>query len=167
MYPLGPPPLSHPTAIYTSLTYTQTQAQSTNSNANCTHPLRPHLSPRLRNATASSPPPSANVCQDHTSALALVSAYKTIQYTSDPSASTRTRSIYPTASSSSTPDPRSQKSESERTEENPDLQRALDLMDLHYGVKIRHMEHGEAELEKAREGVRKVIENLREQEKDE
>lgn len=34
-------------------------------------------------------------------------------------------------------------------------------MELHYGVKVRHVEHGEAELEKAREGVRKVVEELK------
>ncbi|KAL2219347.1 hypothetical protein M432DRAFT_347157 [Thermoascus aurantiacus ATCC 26904] len=48
--------------------------------------------------------------------------------------------------------------------QNPDLQRAKDLVELHYGVKVKHMRnHGAAvdeDLRRAREDVNRVLAEL-------
>ena len=43
--------------------------------------------------------------------------------------------------------------------EDPDLQRAMDLVDLHYGVKMKHTQE-EEELMQARREVDMVLEKL-------
>jgi hypothetical protein len=49
----------------------------------------------------------------------------------------------------------------ERNIRNPDLQRAKDLVELHYRVKLKHLEEGlGAELQKARDDVKVVCKNL-------
>ncbi|MCJ1326699.1 hypothetical protein MMC10_003364 [Thelotrema lepadinum] len=43
---------------------------------------------------------------------------------------------------------------------DPDLQRALDLVDLHYGVKEKYSQGTDMSLEAARSGVNKVLQDL-------
>ncbi|KAL2008824.1 hypothetical protein VTN00DRAFT_7018 [Thermoascus crustaceus] len=49
--------------------------------------------------------------------------------------------------------------------QNPDLQRAKDLIDLHYGVKVKHVQdHGatvDEDLRRSREDVNRVLAELR------
>ena len=42
-------------------------------------------------------------------------------------------------------------------DDDPDLQRALDLVDLHYGVKMKHVQGQDMALKKAREEVQRVL----------
>ena len=44
--------------------------------------------------------------------------------------------------------------------EDPDMQRAIDLVELHYGVKMKHMQGEDAALRQARREVDKVLEKL-------
>ena len=46
-----------------------------------------------------------------------------------------------------------------KEKEDPDMQRATDLVDLHYGVKMKHMQE-EKGLRQARFEVDMVLENL-------
>ena len=45
-------------------------------------------------------------------------------------------------------------------EEDPDMQRAIDLVDLHYGVKMNHMQGEDEGLRQARRDVDRVLEKL-------
>ena len=45
-------------------------------------------------------------------------------------------------------------------EGDPDLQRALDLVDLHYGMKEKHVQGSDMGLQAAREEVNKVLRDL-------
>ena len=45
-------------------------------------------------------------------------------------------------------------------QDDPDMQRVTDLMDLHYGVKISHMEGEDAGLRQARRDIEKVLQKL-------
>lgn len=47
-----------------------------------------------------------------------------------------------------------------KAEEDPDMQRAIDLVELHYGVKMKHMQGEDAALRQARREVDKVLEKL-------
>lgn len=47
-----------------------------------------------------------------------------------------------------------------KAEEDPDMQRAIDLVELHYGVKMKHMQGEDASLRQARREVDKVLEKL-------
>ena len=47
-----------------------------------------------------------------------------------------------------------------KTEEDPDMQRATDLLELHYGVKTKHMQGEDAALRQARRDVDMVLEKL-------
>ena len=47
------------------------------------------------------------------------------------------------------------------SEGNPDLQRALDLVELHYGVKEKYSQGPDMGLEAARAEVNKVLHNLK------
>ena len=44
--------------------------------------------------------------------------------------------------------------------EDADMQRATDLVDLHYGVKVKHMQGEDAGLRQARRDVEMVLEKL-------
>ncbi|MCJ1356946.1 MAG: hypothetical protein MMC33_006942 [Icmadophila ericetorum] len=95
---------------------------------------------------------SLRVC-DHDAALALVSSYKTSQAidTADSNSSN---------SSSSRGKSLRRKSTLEGAESDPDLQRAIDLIDLHYGVKEDHVQGRDTGLQQARADVARVIEHL-------
>ena len=45
-------------------------------------------------------------------------------------------------------------------EEDPDLQRAIDLVDLHYGVKVKHVQRPDMGLRQARINVNGLLEGL-------
>lgn len=47
-----------------------------------------------------------------------------------------------------------------KPEEDPDMQRATDLLELHYGVKMKHMLGEDAGLTQARRDVDMVLEKL-------
>ena len=47
-----------------------------------------------------------------------------------------------------------------KAEEDPDMQRAIDLVELHYGVKMKHMQGEDAALRQARREVDNVLEKL-------
>ncbi len=49
---------------------------------------------------------------------------------------------------------------SEIDSEDPDMQRATDLVELHYGVKMNHMQGEDAGLRQARRDVDQVLRNL-------
>ena len=48
----------------------------------------------------------------------------------------------------------------EKAGEDPDMQRAIDLVDLHYGVKMKHAQGEDAALRQARKEVDMVLEKL-------
>lgn len=48
----------------------------------------------------------------------------------------------------------------ERKNADPDLQRAMDLVDLHYGVKMKHAQGEDRGLLQARRDVDEVLERL-------
>lgn len=47
-----------------------------------------------------------------------------------------------------------------KAKEDPDMQRAMDLMDLHYNVKMNHVQGEDAGLRQARREVDLVLEKL-------
>ena len=47
-----------------------------------------------------------------------------------------------------------------KAKEDPDMQRATDLVELHYGVKMKHMQGEDAGLRQARKEVDMVLEKL-------
>lgn len=47
-----------------------------------------------------------------------------------------------------------------KAKEDPDMQRASDLVELHYGVKTKHMQGEDAGLRQARREVDMVLEKL-------
>lgn len=47
-----------------------------------------------------------------------------------------------------------------KAEEDPDMQRAMDLVELHYGVKMKHVQGEDAALRQARRQVDAVLEKL-------
>ncbi|KAK4698184.1 hypothetical protein P7C71_g42, partial [Lecanoromycetidae sp. Uapishka_2] len=81
---------------------------------------------------------SLRVC-DHSAAIALVSVHKV-------------DSTLPAATGSS--------QSSRVTEKDPDMQRATDLVELHYGVKMNHMQGEDAGLRQARRDVDQVLRKL-------
>ncbi|MCJ1316654.1 hypothetical protein MMC15_001975 [Xylographa vitiligo] len=98
---------------------------------------------------------SLRVC-DYEAAIALVSSYKAIgtQTTTDKETNT--------SRSNSNPGPKLSRTTSvlKDTQDDPDLQRAMDLVDLHYGVKEKHKHGTDMELQKARQDVRRVMESM-------
>lgn len=48
----------------------------------------------------------------------------------------------------------------EKAGEDPDMQRAIDLVELHYGVKMKHVQGEDAALRQARREVDMVLEKL-------
>lgn len=70
----------------------------------------------------------------------------------------------PTEDSSQLSDTRPSASRStsvlEDAKDDPDLQRAMDLVDLHYGVKEKHKHGIDLSLQKARQDVRRVMEGM-------
>ena len=48
----------------------------------------------------------------------------------------------------------------EDEKDDPDLQRAMDLVDLHYGVKEKHMQGLDMGLQKARRDVQRAMEGF-------
>ena len=104
------------------------------------------------------------LAQDHQSALALVSCHQTLS--SGQSASAKPileRSQKPAARTANTisendrPKPIKKSSHIAGADGDPDLQRAMDLVDLHYGVKMLHVDRVDQELEQARREVEDVI----------
>ncbi|KAL2048429.1 hypothetical protein N7G274_000340 [Stereocaulon virgatum] len=85
---------------------------------------------------------SLRVC-DHSAALALVSVHK-----SDAKSSTIGS------------DPDNALKSVSKAEDDVDMQRATDLVELHYGVKMSHMEGEDAGLRQARRDVDRVLETL-------
>ena len=49
----------------------------------------------------------------------------------------------------------------ESAAEDPDMQRATDLVELHYGVKVKHAQGLDSGLLQARRDVERVLEGLR------
>ena len=47
-----------------------------------------------------------------------------------------------------------------KVQEDPDIQRATDLVELHYGVKMNHMQDENLGLKQARGNVSRVLEKL-------
>ncbi|MCJ1243077.1 hypothetical protein MMC30_000274 [Trapelia coarctata] len=97
---------------------------------------------------------SLRVC-DYDAALALVTAHKSLDAQSSTSSSTQS------PSSAARPGLSRRTSVLEDGKEDPDLQRAMDLVDLHYGVKERHMQGADMGLQKARTDVQRAMEKLR------
>lgn len=81
--------------------------------------------------------------QDHSAALALVSVYEA-DSTSSATIKDQGLSIVP----------------SDRIKEDADMQRATDLVELHYGVKMNHMQGEDAGLRQARRDVDQVLKKL-------
>ena len=98
----------------------------------------------------------ANTIQDYEAAIALVSSYETID------AHTTTSKEANSFSSNSTSRPNMSRTSSVLKDalDDPDLQRAMDLVDLHYGVKEKHKQGSNMELQKARQDVRRVMESM-------
>jgi hypothetical protein len=99
--------------------------------------------------TAIRPTVGSDRSQGHEEAMNLVNAYQK-----------------PSSSSIEDTPVRSESSEAitaehEKSTSNPDLQRAKDLVELHYRVKLKYLEEGVgAELQKARDDVKDVCKNL-------
>ncbi|MCJ1437063.1 hypothetical protein MMC27_006448 [Xylographa pallens] len=98
---------------------------------------------------------SLRVCE-YEAAIALVSSYETID------AHTTTGKETNTFSNNSTSRPKVSRTSSVLKDalDDLDLQRAMDLVDLHYGVKEKHKHGSNIELQKARQDVRRVIESM-------
>ncbi|MCJ1374751.1 hypothetical protein MMC20_005983 [Loxospora ochrophaea] len=100
---------------------------------------------------------------DHDAALALVSSHKTSDSSVSQSPSklpTLRRSSSPSASepvARHVPTRGASELRTENNENDVDLQRAIDLVDLHYGVKMKHIEGLDKGLKKAREDVHAVL----------
>ncbi|MCJ1485045.1 hypothetical protein MMC06_005218 [Schaereria dolodes] len=114
---------------------------------------------------------SLRVC-DHNAAINLVNAHKDIDLQSSLTIKRQTSRITATPPNApgalnhnSTPRPSNTKHKSdvklEGIEADPDLQRAIDLVDLHYGVKVKHMQGSDMGLQRARSEVQGVMEKLR------
>ena len=97
--------------------------------------------------------------QDHDAALALVSSYK-IPQSEDKLARTDDLSNSTPKSAPSGGRSLRRKSTLDGAENDPDLQRAIDLIELHYGVKEEHVQGRDTGLQQARADVSKVIESL-------
>ena len=78
--------------------------------------------------------------KDHSAALALVSIH-TLSENSEKSGA---------KASASSP-----------TQDDPDMQRAMDLVELHYGVKMNHVQGEDAGLKEARKDVEAVLTRLK------
>ena len=79
--------------------------------------------------------------QDHDAALALVSVYKTdASFTGDPNVNSLSDT---------------------KVQEDPDMQRALDLVRLHYDVKINHIQAKDTGLQQARRDVDNILKTLK------
>ncbi|MCJ1283694.1 hypothetical protein MMC26_003025 [Xylographa opegraphella] len=98
---------------------------------------------------------SLRVC-DYEAAIALVSSYKIIDTKNTTGEETNTSR----SSSDSRPKTSRTTSVLKDAQDDPDLQRAMDLVDLHYGVKEKHKHGTDMELQKARQDVRRVIEGM-------
>ncbi|MCJ1389299.1 hypothetical protein MMC18_002155 [Xylographa bjoerkii] len=98
---------------------------------------------------------SLRVC-DYEAALALVSSYEIID------SPTNVDKRSDTSSSLSTSRPKVSRTTSvlKDAQDDPDLQRAMDLVDLHYGVKEKHKHGTDMGLQKARQDVRRVMEGM-------
>ena len=109
-------------------------------------------------ACVTSPPPFSpsqltnKPHQSHPAALALVNVNKTLD---DPLPNTHTL-----GHNSSPQSDRATSKPSEAENNDPDLQRALDLVELHYGVKERYARGEDMGLGKAREMVARVVEGM-------
>lgn len=84
--------------------------------------------------------PSSNNAQDHSAALALVSTRAPASNTESSNRETSTKA----------PD----------EDDDPDMQRALDLMELHNGVKMKHVQGENQGLMQARKDVDTVLAKL-------
>ncbi|MCJ1402770.1 hypothetical protein MMC11_005991 [Xylographa trunciseda] len=94
---------------------------------------------------------SLRVC-DHEAAIALVTSYETIDTQNKQSDNSNVSIVRPTVSRTG--------SVLKDAQDDPDLQRAVDLVDLHYGVKEKHKQGTDMELQKARQSVRRVMESM-------
>ena len=84
--------------------------------------------------------------------MALVSSYKSLSETQQSNKSSPTQEVKESKMTASG------KVQSELEGGNdPDLQRALDLVDLHYGVKMKHVQGQELGLQKARADVARAL----------
>lgn len=106
------------------------------------------LSP-LGAAPSSNKPPQ----QDHSAALNLVNART-------PSSESQSRAQAPNS-----PVAKPKLVSQESAAEDPDMQRATDLVELHYGVKVKHAQGLDHRLVQARRDVRRVLDDLRERER--
>ena len=98
----------------------------------------------------------ANAIQDYEAAIALVSSDKLID------SQTTAHKETTTSQSDSSSRLRASRMTSvlKDSQDDPDLQRAMDLVDLHYGVKEKHKHGTDMELQKARQDVRRVMEGM-------
>ncbi|MCJ1252624.1 hypothetical protein MMC24_000430 [Lignoscripta atroalba] len=120
---------------------------------------------------------SLRVC-DHDAAIALVTSHQTLSPSrpsppsthkpSSPSLTARNRPENPDHNTSSPPKPTPSNNTQHRSDlklegdgNDPDLQRAIDLVDLHYGVKVKHMQSLDMGLRQARLDVNAVLEKLK------
>lgn len=129
-----------------------------NKDANCRDTLRPHVTSHLRkhfpfahpcpfivpptatripSAKRSSLTRVAFATQDHEAALALVNARPSNTDVQQPNAAA-----------------------SETQEEDADLKRAKDLIDLHYAVKVKRKQGDDLGLEEVRESVERAMQRL-------
>ncbi|MCJ1478488.1 hypothetical protein MMC13_007168 [Lambiella insularis] len=107
---------------------------------------------------------SLRACE-YEAAIALVSSYQTLD--SDPHASSSTPQKYldehsteKKSDASTRPRAAHRTSLLEYAKDDPDLQRAIDLVDLHYGVKEKHKNSVDMSLQKARQDVQRMMEGM-------
>ncbi|KAI4093970.1 MAG: hypothetical protein LQ348_001575 [Seirophora lacunosa] len=86
---------------------------------------------------------SLRVCEDHSAALALVSSRAPASDTSTTESSKEDKSV-----------------QSQEVNNDPDMQRALDLLELHHGVKMKHVQGEDRGLTQARKEVDTVLASL-------
>ena len=91
----------------------------------------------------------ANTIQDYEAAIALVSSHE-ITATGEKGHDISSKSI-------ARPSVSRQSSVLKDDKDDLDLQRAMDLVDLHYGVKEKHKHGNDVELQKARQDVRRAM----------
>ncbi|KAL8762001.1 MAG: hypothetical protein Q9184_001948 [Pyrenodesmia sp. 2 TL-2023] len=85
---------------------------------------------------------SLRVCE-HSAGLALVSTRAPASDTPETDSSARRKSVEPKGENN-----------------DPDMQRAMDLMELHYGVKIKHVQGEDRGLKQSRRDVDAVLAKL-------
>ena len=102
-----------------------------------------------------------NPPKEHDAALTLVTSYKSLDKSSTIGVAGSQGQLQSTDDPISSADSARSESSLAFQGEDPDLQRVIDLVDLHYGLKEKHVQGMDTGLQKARIDVNRVLERLK------